>query len=231
MALLNNDELNSLHRKYFEIMDISTEQMLERIELAELLDDAFLYLFTFMEGKLLSGDYDVDSIQIMFERRYSEALAEYGISFSKYPEIEKYVSAISKDMVDSTIETFNKASNKASNKPKQAGNSTSANNDKLDSKKSLEIQNRAILVAENESNTVFNTIEYSDAVSRGYKYKTWITEGDSRVRATHTEVDGERIKIEEPFLVGNSQMMYPKDMSLGATAEEIVNCRCSVFYS
>lgn len=53
---------------------------------------------------------------------------------------------------------------------------------------------------------------------------------DQRVRKTHREVDGETIPIDEVFLVGESLMRFPKDTSLGASAEEIVNCRCVVKY-
>lgn len=40
-TLLKTDEINNIHREYFEIMEISDEQKEERIELAELLDDVF----------------------------------------------------------------------------------------------------------------------------------------------------------------------------------------------
>lgn len=89
---------------------------------------------------------------------------------------------------------------------------------------------RATNVAENEANTILNSDEYGAAVNSGYTKKTWITYRDERVRQSHTEIDGEVIGIEQPFHVGDSLMMYPKDDSLGAGLEEIVNCRCSVRY-
>ena len=51
-----------------------------------------------------------------------------------------------------------------------------------------------------------------------------------RVRADHADVDGQVVDISRPFRVGKYMMMYPKDDSLGAGLEEIVNCRCSVEY-
>ena len=43
--------------------------------------------------------------------------------------------------------------------------------------------------------------------------------------------DDTKIGIFERFNVGNMQMMFPRDVSLGAGPEEIVNCRCSLRYS
>lgn len=90
---------------------------------------------------------------------------------------------------------------------------------------------RAILMAENESSFIYGTDEFFDAVAEGYTHKTWLTMGDNKVRDSHSEVDGETLPIEEPFLVGGSVMMCPQDDSMGAGAEELVNCRCICEYS
>lgn len=89
---------------------------------------------------------------------------------------------------------------------------------------------RATNVAENEANTILNREEYGAAVKDGCTKKKWISYRDERVRADHADVDGEIVDIGQPFHVGNYMMMYPKDDSLGAGLEEIVNCRCSVEY-
>lgn len=89
---------------------------------------------------------------------------------------------------------------------------------------------RATSVAENEANTILNSDEYSAAVKNGCTNKKWISYQDERVRADHADVDGAVIGINQPFHVGDYMMMYPKDDSLGAGLEEIVNCRCSVEY-
>ena len=92
-------------------------------------------------------------------------------------------------------------------------------------------EDRAEFNAENEANTVFNSLEYTEAIAQGKRFKTWKTKEDLKVRETHFEVDREKIPIDEYFFVGDSMMLYPKDTSLGASAEEIVNCRCTVEYS
>lgn len=90
---------------------------------------------------------------------------------------------------------------------------------------------RAANVAVNESNLAFGHIEMQQAVDAGYTHKTWRTERDNRVRPTHRDVEGWTIPIDQPFLVGNSLMMFPKDQSLGADPEEVVNCRCVCSFS
>lgn len=89
---------------------------------------------------------------------------------------------------------------------------------------------RAMFVAENEANTTFNYLEYKKAVKTGKTKKKWITMRDRHVRHTHKLVDSKTIGINDVFLVGDSEMFYPKDTTFGASAQEIVNCRCSIKY-
>lgn len=50
-------------------------------------------------------------------------------------------------------------------------------------------------------------------------------------REDHADMDGEEVDIDEPFtLPDGSQMMFPCDTSLGAEADQIINCRCSLSY-
>lgn len=90
---------------------------------------------------------------------------------------------------------------------------------------------RAMLIAENESNALYNYDDLQQAILMGYTKKTWNTILDRHTRNTHRNEDGTTIPIDKAFTVGNSEMMYPKDLSLGASAEETVNCRCSITYS
>lgn len=89
---------------------------------------------------------------------------------------------------------------------------------------------RATNIACNEANTVINYAELQEAKEQGYLYKQWLTELDEKVRPTHEEMEGITIPIDEPFVVGTSYMMMPHDITLGAEASEIVNCRCSLIY-
>jgi len=92
-------------------------------------------------------------------------------------------------------------------------------------------KDRVALIAENEANSIWNDSEHQDAIMSGKTRKTWDAIIDKVTRDTHRDINGVTIPIDEPFQVGDSLMMYPKDESMGAGPEEIVNCRCSVSYS
>ena len=88
---------------------------------------------------------------------------------------------------------------------------------------------RAMLIAENESNSIWNDSDFQEAVLSGKRWKTWIAILDKRTRDTHRAVDGARIPIDEYFQVGEALLMYPRADS--SFPEEVINCRCSVSYS
>jgi len=91
-------------------------------------------------------------------------------------------------------------------------------------------QDRATLIAENEANTVFNHSDYIDAVASGCTQKRWLTELDDRVRPTHLELEQETIDIDDVFVVGDSVMQYPHDLTYEPDPSEIINCRCVCEY-
>jgi SPP1 gp7 family putative phage head morphogenesis protein len=66
---------------------------------------------------------------------------------------------------------------------------------------------------------------FERAAGMGIKLKkTWIATLDDKVRASHAELDGETVEIDEPFSNG---LMYPADPS-GDDPAEIYNCRCTM---
>jgi hypothetical protein len=60
--------------------------------------------------------------------------------------------------------------------------------------------------------------------------KTWITMGDNRVRKEklggHQAANGQRRRLKEPFIVQGQMLRHPGDTSLGATLDNIIECRC-----
>lgn len=90
---------------------------------------------------------------------------------------------------------------------------------------------RATVNSEQQSNAAYNQEQYDQAVASGKTHKRWITMHDKRVRATHDAADGQEVEIKKPFEVGNSELMFPCDLSLGANLKEIVNCRCVCIYT
>ena len=69
------------------------------------------------------------------------------------------------------------------------------------------------------------------AIAPGATQKVWDSTGDSRVRPDHAQMNGQSVGLNEAFVApGGSRLMYPGDSSLGAGADQIINCRCVVDY-
>ena len=100
-------------------------------------------------------------------------------------DVSEYVKQFSQDMVDTTLRN---------------GDTPYFTSD-----------DRAVLIAENESQNTFNRQDYIDAIKSGKTRKQWVDIRDRRERETHREVGGTIIPIEEYFLVGNSLLLYPHD--------------------
>ena len=61
--------------------------------------------------------------------------------------------------------------------------------------------------------------------------KVWSATGDGRTRDTHLAMNGQTVRFDRPFVSpSGAQMRYPHDESLGAPADEIIQCRCTATY-
>jgi hypothetical protein len=56
--------------------------------------------------------------------------------------------------------------------------------------------------------------------------KRWRSEHDSRVRPTHSAIDGVTLPLYQAFNVGGYPMLFPGDPM--GPADEVVNCRCDL---
>lgn len=213
--MLPFDELNVLYARdheyisepydqYFGDMEISEEQAKAREKSARELEDVFLLLLAAILAAYNNGTYDFNEAVSEAQRGYERIAINIGIEVSSF-FLMVHIPSIIAEIVDVTV-----------NDPDKPFNFS------ID---------RAILIAENEANSLWNDAEFQEAIESGYTEKTWHTMRDKRVRDTHRDVEGMTVPIMEPFEVGDSLMMYPRDDSLGAGMEEIANCRCSVSYS
>lgn len=235
MGLTNFDELNTLsttettkddRRKatrkkipihdYFENMQISEEEKEKRVRLANLLLVDVLFLFA-----LSRRNRDTRYLSETFQKRYLS-------SVKKVTEPDQKMQRYIRKVCDSIVKTTLKSGKDDGKKQGEALTDSDVIKVSQDSY-AVSIE-RATSVAENEANTILNGEEYSNAVKNGCTKKRWKSYRDERVRADHADVDGQVVDISRPFRVGKYMMMYPKDDSLGAGLEEIVNCRCSVEY-
>lgn len=235
MELTNFDELNTLsttettkddRRKvtrkkipihdYFENMQISEEEKEKRVRLANLLLADVLFLFA-----LSRRNRDARYLSETFQKRYLS-------SVKKITEPDQKMQRYIRKVCDSIVKTTLKSGKDDGKKQGEALIDSDVIKVSQDSY-AVSIE-RATSVAENEANAILNGEEYSNAVKNGCTKKRWKSYRDERVRADHADVDGQVVDISRPFRVGKYMMMYPKDDSLGAGLEEIVNCRCSVEY-
>lgn len=61
---------------------------------------------------------------------------------------------------------------------------------------------------------------------QGFTRKRWVTRHDAKVRATHVEVEGDTVPLDEHFIVGGYPLMYPGER--GAPPAIVINCRCTM---
>lgn len=196
------DKLNLLsYETYFNEMALSETEKAKRIMLAELLEDDFIAILFLLDADLsLSNDIDKNFYVRLLKERYRASTKQIQ-RVSK--DIENYIDMICDEIIQTTID--NKSDYYTS-------------------------YNRAKNLAAEESNSVSNIAQYSQAVASGKKNKRWRTILDGRERKTHNVSDGQVVGIDEPFEVGKSKMMFPRDTSLGADVSEIAGCRCSAEY-
>ena len=61
--------------------------------------------------------------------------------------------------------------------------------------------------------------------------KKWFDDNGPNVRDGHHAYQVAVVKINDPFIVNGERLMYPRDMSMGASIANIVNCHCSAEYT
>lgn len=92
------------------------------------------------------------------------------------------------------------------------------------------IPNRSTTIARTEVVASSNYSSIQAAQQSGLTLtKVWLATEDSRTRPAHAAADGQEVGMDEAFDVGGEALQYPGDSDNGS-AENIVNCRCTVFY-
>lgn len=204
------DELNALqatkhprsmpYSKYFGEMHISAEQKKARISFAEDFEEKAFELIALAYTVLQFGG-DMSSVQLLAE---SMMLAAINAVSQADSYLTLHAVSFAQNFIDVTIAHVDD--------PYYFS------------------EDRSRVIAENEANIIHNHLDNEDAIRDGYRFKRWDAIVDDKTREDHLDVNGAVVPIDEPFIVGGYEMMYPGDESLGAGPEEIINCRCSVEY-
>lgn len=78
---------------------------------------------------------------------------------------------------------------------------------------------------------IISSSNYADdsiyAIDENIIGKQWSSTGDSRTRQSHSDANGQKVKKDKPFMVGGEKLKHPGDNSLGASARNVINCRCT----
>lgn len=207
------DEINDLSEyeiididTYFDEMELSDKEKEKRKEFSKSMVDAMLFIFALFSVMRQYNSVNKQFIISQLQSRYSELVLQY-MDIDKM--VDDYIQKFSEEIVDTTL--------------KYPGEEYYLSND------------RATLIGVNEANSILGYSQLQEAKEKGYTRKTWVTEGDKKVRRTHREADMQEIPIDDYFVVGNSLMLFPHDnlseYGKYAEAKETVNCRCTAVYS
>ena len=87
---------------------------------------------------------------------------------------------------------------------------------------------QALRIARTETTFAMNSAkQIAGEVSGLVMEKVWIAAVDSRTRQEHLEANGKAVALNEPFIVGGEKLMFPGDKLNGASAGNLIACRCT----
>lgn len=199
---------------YFDEMNLSDKNKSERQDLAFWIYMMMLLSFSLIETMQENDSLDKDYATKELREDYKNLIKEHVQDDLLDAHILDYIAAFAIQEIDAT---FKRLDNKKSDTDKEKKNYYLSDK-------------RAMNIGANEANAILNYRDYKQALNSGYTKKQWISENDKYVRITHKDIDGTIVDIDEPFVIKDSLLMYPKDTSLGADPDEIVNCRCTIKY-
>lgn len=219
----NFDKLNLVkrrslpYREYYGDMQLTEKQRKDRYKLALMIEDYIAIFFDMIQSGMAMNILNEAIVKQELTYSLYDLLADEGY-FASDNELDKYIADTVNNTYQSTVENM-------INHP-----------DEYDYKGDEPYwvsEDRAIFIAENEANTLYNSKEFIEAKEAGYTHKVWVAYNDNRVRETHIQTNGAKIPIDSYFDVGAARMLFPKDvtsdLSTGADhPEEVVNCRCTI---
>lgn len=209
LAKMTWDELNQLvgynisepFDEYYAPMKLTEKQKRQRMDLAERLDDVFI--------ALLAEFFYADQIgAIVSSDIYERTRESYMDAVRQSVEPDYYILNHGIELIATTIAVLMRHQDEPY----------------------FYSEDRARVIAENDSNSIWNHTEYEKAVKNKH-YKTWHTIMDGKERESHAEVNGLTIPINDVFHLQGGDCYYPRSDELGLSDDEIVNCRCSLTFS
>lgn len=214
---LSFDELNALYDdekdhistdydEWFDDMDLTEAQKQDRKETAEELERIFRDLLALVFYLYVEGAYEYAEAMTEAQQQYLALLdkaSQNGVNVSDYYR-NIHVPVKVSEVVNTMLEH-----------PENPWNFT------ID---------RAMAIAENEANSMWNNADFQEALASGKTRKMWDAIIDGKTRDWHADANGQTKPILEPFEVNGELLQHPMDDSYGATGGNINNCRCVAKY-
>ena len=85
---------------------------------------------------------------------------------------------------------------------------------------------RSRVIAQTETSAAYGYGDFTAQKDAGIQWREWVTSGLDNVRPSHQDANGQRVRIDEPFRVGDALLMFPGETDL-AHPEETINCYCT----
>lgn len=204
------DEINNLPQsnilsidEYFDgIENLTDEEREKRKKFSFEMEDVLLFIFALFLTMKDFSYINEEYIEVQLRTKYLALVRKYGVDIDL--DVSEYIEQFSRETVEVTLKN---------------GDTQFFTSD-----------DRAVLIAENESQNTFNRQDYIDAINSGKTKKQWLDIKDNKERKTHRKVGGTILPIKEYFLVGDSLLLYPHDHSMNPEVKETANCRCSIRY-
>ena len=190
------------------------------------LEDDIMFNMNEQNAKLVGKGKPV--ITQAFSSGAELAAAEMGISFDL---IEPAIVRAVDPRIDFFAKSVNETTLKLIKKNVTAGLELGETIDeiaaRLDKIYDFRIKHSSKLTSQTEVIGASNEGQLYSYKEAGVEEKEWLTAMDEKVRSSHRGI--KNVKIDEAFITGNgNRLLYPGDRSSGASASDVINCRCTV---
>lgn len=217
LPLSNFDELDIL---YISAMDLPTKEKYLRLQMMTEFELRIKRLLEKQEKVANNKDLSTSEIILALELFTIPLIKQYRVFSDKYYSM--YVSLIS----NSDKTGYTKADNWIKQHSVDFGNWVQSTTLKEFENENTFSDSRIKDIVRTETNELCQLATLDGFYREGYTRKKWIAFLDKKARDSHIAANGQIKRLDEPFCIGDSLLMFPQDSSMGASAKEIVNCRC-----
>ena len=181
-----------------------------------------------------------DSIESISEKQFNSIKKSRNIIYEKKDALQDfqelsidYILTKGADLSIQLTDTTRKDVQNIIAKGIEVGLSTSEITKFIKDKARIKSTSRADLISRTEVHSSANwaSIESTQSISDELNIelkKVWNTTEDERTRISHRIADGQKVDMNENFLVNGESLMYPGDSN--GSASNVINCRCFLTY-